>query len=245
MRGGPFCCLRPGSRYAIGAGEAADVCHNGIVMIRVGLTGGIAAGKSTVADRLSGLGAVHIDYDAIAHRITAPGGAALPAIARAFGPEALLPDGSLDRAWMARHVFGADAAPGARERLDAIEHPLIFDEARWLEANAVMASGAAGDRPLVVVHDVPLLAEVIGAMPFGFDHVATVEAPEETRIARMETSRGMTREQALDRIRHQSTREEREEIADAVIDATQTVEQMFAQVDRLYATWISEFVREA
>ncbi|NEG78336.1 dephospho-CoA kinase [Bifidobacterium avesanii] len=173
---------------------------------------------------------------------------------------------------MAEHVFGAHAASDARERLDAIEHPLIYDEARWQEANAVMAAqrdgrdaesrtdggepdgsaahGESGtwegadpdedDRPLVVVHDVPLLAEVIESMPFEFDHVVTVEAPEETRIERMEATRGMTREQAEDRIRHQSTPEEREEIADAVIDSTQPLEQMFAQVDRLYRSWIAE-----
>lgn len=236
----------------------------GVMMIRVGLTGGIAAGKSTVAARLKSLGAVHIDYDAIAHEITAPGGAALPAIAQAFGPDAVKTDGSLDRAWMAEHVFGSGAAPDARERLDAIEHPLIYDEARWQEANAVMAAerdgggasdcdefdgialddaadlGGTADRPLVVVHDVPLLAEVIESMPFDFDHVVTVEAPEETRITRMEQTRGMTREQARDRIRHQSTREEREKIADAVVDSTQPLEQMFAQVDRLYAGWTAE-----
>ncbi|NMM99552.1 dephospho-CoA kinase [Bifidobacterium sp. DSM 109958] len=208
----------------------------GVMMIRVGLTGGIAAGKSTVAARLRELGAAHIDYDAIAHEITAPGGAALPRIAEAFGPDALGEDGSLDRAWMAEHVFGADAAPDARERLDAIEHPLIYDEARWREANAVMA---AGDRPIVVVHDVPLLAEVLDAMPFEFDSIVTVEAPEDVRVVRMETSRGMTRQQAEDRIRHQSTREEREEIANVVVDSTQPLEQMFAQVDRLYADWIA------
>lgn len=215
----------------------------GVMMIRVGLTGGIAAGKSTVAARLKALGAVRIDYDAIAHEITAPGGAALSAIAREFGSDALGPDGSLNRAWMAEHVFGAEAATDARERLDAIEHPLIYDEARWQEVNAVMAAerrGGEGDRTLVVVHDIPLLAEVIESMPFGFDHVVTVEAPEETRIARMEQTRGMTREQAEDRIRHQSTPEERRKIADAVIDSTQPLEQMFAQVDRLYAGWMAE-----
>ncbi|MBT1178324.1 dephospho-CoA kinase [Bifidobacterium vespertilionis] len=220
------------------------------MMIRIGLTGGIAAGKSTVAARLRELGAAHIDYDAIAHRITAHGGAALPAIARAFGPEALNADGSLNRAWMAEHVFGAGAAPDARERLDAIEHPLIYDEARWDEANAVAgaernAEEADKGRPLVVVHDVPLLAEVMETLPFDFDHVVTVEAPEDVRVARMEGSRGMTRQEALDRIRHQSSREEREEIADEVIDSTQPLEQMFAQVDRLYASWINECVREA
>ncbi|WP_236034376.1 dephospho-CoA kinase [Bifidobacterium saguinibicoloris] len=213
-------------------------------MIRIGLTGGIAAGKSTVAARLRELGAVHIDYDAIAHAITAPGGAALPAIVRAFGADAIAADGALDRAWMAAHVFGAEAAPGARERLDAIEHPIIYDEARRWEEHAVAAARdvarESGERPIVVVHDVPLLAEVIDDIPFRFDHIVTVEAPEATRIARMERTRGMTRGQAEARIRHQSTRAEREAIADTVIDSTQPIERMFDEVDRLYAAWSAE-----
>ena len=90
------------------------------------------------------------------------------------------------------------------------------------------------------VHDVPLLAEVIGAMPFRFDHIVTVEASERTRIERMMTARGMTRRQAEDRIRHQSSRAQREAIADAVIDSEQPFEQMFDAVDMLVAQWRSE-----
>lgn len=201
-------------------------------MIRIGLTGGIAAGKSTVASRLTALGALHIDYDALARHVVEPGGAALPAIAREFGPDALNPDGTLDRAWVADRVFGRDATSGARERLDAIEHPLIYAEAACLE------NGHPGSA--VVVHDVPLLAEVIDDIPFRFDHIVTVEAPIETRVARMVSTRGMTREQAEARIRHQSTRAEREAIADVVIDSTQPLERMFDEVDRLYAAWGTE-----
>ncbi|MBT1172988.1 dephospho-CoA kinase [Bifidobacterium sp. MA2] len=198
-------------------------------VIRIGLTGGIAAGKSTVAARLAELGALHIDYDALARRVVEPGGAALPAIAREFGPDSLNPDGTMNRAWIADHVFGRDAAPGARERLDAIEHPLIYAEAARLECGHPDAA--------VVVHDVPLLAEVIGSIPFRFDCIVTVEAPVETRIARMIATRGMTRGQAEARIRHQSTCAEREAIADIVIDSTRPVERMFDEVDRLYADW--------
>ncbi|RSX56958.1 dephospho-CoA kinase [Bifidobacterium samirii] len=201
-------------------------------MIRIGLTGGIAAGKSTVSARLRELGAAIVDYDALAHAVVAPGGAALPAIVAAFGPDALTADGTLDRAWMAGHVFGAHAEPGARERLDAIEHPLIYRAAADVES--------AHPDAAVVVHDVPLLAEVIDAMPFRFDHVVTVEAPEDVRIARMTATRGMTRGQAADRIRHQSTRAERESIADAVVDSTQPLERMFEAVDRMYRQWEAE-----
>ncbi|PLS29448.1 dephospho-CoA kinase [Bifidobacterium parmae] len=210
-------------------------------MIRIGLTGGIAAGKSTVAARMREDGALHVDYDAIAHAITARGGAALEPIAREFGDAAIAADGSLDRAWMAEHVFGRGAEPGARERLDAIEHPLIYAEARRREERGVAAARDAaresGERGIVVVHDVPLLAEVIGDIPFRFDHIVTVEAPVGTRIARMAATRGMTREQAEARIRHQSTRGQREAIADVVIDSTQPLERMFEQVDRLVAEW--------
>ncbi|WP_055427041.1 dephospho-CoA kinase [Bifidobacterium aesculapii] len=199
-------------------------------MIRVGLTGGIAAGKSTVAARLGELGALHIDYDALARAVVAPGGTALHAIEREFGPHALKPDGTLDREWVAGHVFGAAAAPGARDRLDAIEHPLIYAAAAHVEREHPEAR--------VIVHDVPLLAEVIGTMPFRFDHIVTVEAPAQMRIARMTATRGMTREQAEARIRSQSTRAEREAIADTVVDSTVPLEQMFEQVDRLYARWI-------
>lgn len=200
--------------------------------LRIGLTGGIAAGKSTVSARLRDLGLTVIDYDALARAVVAPGTPGLRLIAAAFGDRAVGGDGMLDRAWMAEHVFGAGAEPGARERLDAIEHPLIYAEAQRLEREA------GGDA--IVVHDVPLLAEVVDAIPFRFDHVVTVEAPERVRIERMVATRGMTVEQAKDRIRHQSSRVEREAIADVVIDSTQTIEQMFDYVDILVARWRAE-----
>ena len=102
-------------------------------LIRVGLTGGIAAGKSTVAARMRALGVPVIDYDELARVVVAPGSAGLRRIVEEFGVRALGRDGALDRAWLAEHVFGANAAPGARERLDAIEHPLIYEEAARIE----------------------------------------------------------------------------------------------------------------
>lgn len=209
-------------------------------MLRIGLTGGIAAGKSTVAARWRELGAVHIDYDALARQVVEPGGEALPRIAEAFGPESLNPDGTLNRAWVAGHIFGRDAEPGARERLDAIEHPLIYDEARWIEANAAAAaerSETDTTRPLIVVHDVPLLAEVINTIPFDFDHIVTVEAPIDVRVERMIADRGMTSDQAEARILHQSNEEERLAIADVVVDSTRPLQDMLAQADALYRQW--------
>lgn len=204
----------------------------GVHGMRIGLTGGIAAGKSTVAARLAGLGAFLIDYDALAHAVVEPGGAALPEIVRAFGADALNADGTLNRAWMAEHVFGPSAVPGARERLDGIEHPLIYREAERMEQEEHVRHPHA-----VIVHDIPLLAEVIDSIPFRFDRIVTVEAPEETRVERMVETRGMTRRQACDRIRHQSSEAQRRAIASDVIDSSQPLEQMFEQVDRLYNQW--------
>jgi dephospho-CoA kinase len=200
-----------------------------IVMMRIGLTGGIASGKSTVAARLCELGALHIDYDALARQVVEPGGVALPRIEAEFGPDALASDGTLNRPWIAEHVFGQHAEPGARERLDAIEHPLIYAQAAIAERRHPEAK--------VIVHDVPLLAEVIGTIPFAFDHVVTVEAAESVRINRMVEQRGMSRQQAEDRIRHQPGEAQRGAIADVVIDSTRPLAEMLAQVERLYAQW--------
>lgn len=209
-------------------------------LIRVGLTGGIAAGKSTVAARMRTLGVPVIDYDELARLVVAPGGPGLERIVEAFGIEALGEDGTLDRVWMADHVFGAHAEPGARERLDAIEHPLIYDQAARIEQQLRSCDDTDVSETLLVVHDVPLLAEVVDTMPFRFDHIVTVEAAEDTRIDRMVTGRGMTREQAEGRIRHQSSRAQREAIADVVIDSEQPFEQMFDAVDTMVAQWRSE-----
>lgn len=211
------------------------------VIQRIGLTGGIAAGKSTVSAHLRNLGATVIDYDALARLIVAPGSEGLARIVDEFGPEALSASGSLNRAWMAEHVFGRNAEVGARERLDAIEHPLIYAQASRLEREACKAcanDGMSCKTTHVIVHDVPLLAEVFDSIPFHFNHVVTVEAPIAVRISRMMGERGMTREQALDRIRHQTDDATRRAIADIVIDSTQPVEQMFEVVDRLYASWM-------
>lgn len=200
--------------------------------MRIGLTGGIAAGKSTVAARLRELGALHIDYDALAHDVVRPGGVALPRIEAEFGADALNADGTLNRSWMADHVFGKDAQPDARARLDAIEHPLIYAEASLAEQLHPEAR--------IIVHDVPLLAEVIDDIPFTFDHIVTVEAPVCMRLERLVEERGMSLEQAEARIRHQSSEEERRAIADIVIDSAQPVAGMMAQVNEIYQGFLAE-----
>ena len=202
------------------------------VTIRIGLTGGIAAGKSPVAARLRELGALHIDYDALARQIVEPGGVALPRIVAEFGSDALNADGTMNRQWIADHIFGKDARTGARERLDAIEHPLIYAEAACLERKH--------PETIVIVHDIPLLAEVIDTIPFTFDHIVTVEAPVCIRLDRMIAERGMSLEQAEARIRHQSSEEERRAIADIVIDSTRPIPEMLAQVDEIYVGWLTQ-----
>lgn len=206
-----------------------------VVVIRIGLTGGIAAGKSTVSAKLCELGAVLVDYDLLARRVVEPGSIGLQRIAECFGSDVLTDQGELNRAWMAEHVFSGSDAERKRKMLDGIEHPLIYELAVQLEHEAVEA-----DRQAVVVHDIPLLAEVIGSIPFEFDHIVTVEAPEQVRVGRMMATRGMSESQAWNRVIHQSSMEQRLAIADEVIDSTQPLEQMFEHIDMLMKRWRTE-----
>ena len=195
-------------------------------MIRIGLTGGIAAGKSTVATHLRELGATLVDYDVLARKVVEPGSVGLQRIVEHFGPDAMNAQGGLNRRWMSEHVFSDPNAESERRILDDIEHPLIYDLALSEERQAVEKNPDA-----VVVHDIPLLAEVIDDIPMRFDHIVTVEAPEQTRVERMMRTRGMSEAQA---------RAARESIADAVIDSSQDVEHMFDCVDRLMEQWRKE-----
>lgn len=189
--------------------------------MRVGLTGGVASGKSTVAQLLVDLGAVLIDGDALAREVVARGTAGLAQVVAEFGPEMLTPEGDLDRPAMGRLVFGDEAA---RRRLEAITHPLIFERYAELEASA--PAGA------VVVHDIPLLAE--SGRADTFDEVLVVDAPVELQIERMVRDRGWTREEAESRIAAQATREQRLAIATYVIDNTGTVEDLRHRVTEVF-----------
>ncbi|MGQ5636870.1 MULTISPECIES: dephospho-CoA kinase [unclassified Streptomyces] len=174
-------------------------------MLKVGLTGGIGAGKSEVSRLLVEHGAVLIDADRIAREVVAPGTPGLTAVVEAFGEDVLTADGSLDRPKLGSIVF---ADPGRLAVLNRIVHPLVGARSRELE------EAAAPDA--VVVHDVPLLTEN-GLAPL-YDLVIVVDARPETQLDRLVRLRGMTEQDARARMAAQATREQRRRIADIVID---------------------------
>ena len=174
-------------------------------MLKVGLTGGIGAGKSEVSRLLVERGAVLIDADRIAREVVAPGTEGLAAVVAAFGAQVLAPDGSLDRPKLGSIVF---ADPEKLAVLNSIVHPLVGARSRELES--------AAPEDAVVVHDVPLLTE--NALAALYDVVVVVDASTETQLGRLVRLRGMTESDARARMAAQATREQRREIADVVID---------------------------
>jgi len=195
-------------------------------MLRIGLSGGIGSGKSTVAALLVERGAVLIDADQIARAVVAPGTAGLAAVFAAFGDAVRAPDDSLDRAALAGIVF---ADPGALARLEAITHPLI-----WAEAAQQFA--AAGDR--VVVHDMPLLVEK--RMSGDYHVVVIVTADETVRVRRL-VARGLPADQAYPRIRAQASDAQRRAAADLVIDNNGAAEALAEQVEVLWRSALAPF----
>lgn len=193
---------------------------------RVGLTGGIASGKSVVARELAALGAAVVDHDVLAREVVAPGTTGLAAVVAEFGDGVVTPLGELDRAELGAVVF-ADRT--ARERLNAIVHPLVRDAAHDREAEAV----ADGCR--VVVHDIPLLVET--GQAGHFDELVVVDAPPELRVQRLVDTRGMTEEQAWARLAAQADDEARVEAADVVLDGSGSVPALQEQVRALWASW--------
>lgn len=173
-------------------------------MIRIGLTGGIASGKSTVADILAECGAVIIDSDLLAREVVEPGTDGLARIVRRFG-DRVITDGRLDRAALGRIVF---SDPGARRELEAIIHPAVRSRARELEA------AAGGDA--VVVQMIPLLVET--GQQDDFDAVIVVDVPEHVQRERLMVRNGMSAEDADARIAAQATRDQRNAAATVVID---------------------------
>ena len=190
--------------------------------MRVGLTGGVGSGKTTVATILAELGATIIDGDKLAREVVEKGTPGLEQVVAAFGPEVLTPEGHLDRPRLGAVVF-EDA--DQRRRLESIVHPLIFERYAALEA-------ATGPDDLVV-HDIPLLAETGRAAEF--DAVLVVDVPDETRIERMVRDRGWTRQDAEARIAAQATREDRLAIATHVIDNAGTRDQLRERVEQVFA----------
>jgi dephospho-CoA kinase len=193
--------------------------------LRIGLTGGIGSGKSSVARVFAGAGAVLVDTDAIARALTAPGGAALPALVAEFGPAIVDADGALDRDRMRALAFGA---PAAKARLEAVLHPLIG-------AQAQREAQAAGMAP--IVFDVPLLAES-RHWRARVARVLVVDCSEATQVERVVRRSGWSAEQVRRVIAQQAAREKRRAIADAVIfNDGISLESLGAQALALWALW--------
>jgi dephospho-CoA kinase len=191
-------------------------------MLRIGLTGGIASGKSVAAHRFAWWGATVIDHDDLSRNAVAPGSAALADIAREFGGT-LIVSGELDRSALAELVFNDQEALG---RLNAIIHPYVYALADAADRQARV------DGAKVIVHDVPLLVETDQAGKF--DIVVTVAAPKRVRLARLVEGRGLSLEQAEGRIASQANDEERAALSDVVLDGSGSVVELEQQVDRFW-----------
>ena len=196
----------------------------------VGLTGGIGCGKSTVADLFAARGASIVDTDQIAHALTAPGGAAMPALVAEFGPDYATPEGALDRAKMRALVF---ADPGARARLEAILHPRIR------EATAAAALLATGSYVIFVV---PLLIES-GNWRERVTRILAIDCAETTQVARVMARNGLEESQVRAIMAAQVTREQRLAAADDVILNDAGVADLLPQVERLHAEYLAEAAR--
>jgi len=190
----------------------------------IGLTGGIASGKSVVAARLAEHGAVVVDADRVAREVVEPGTPALARIADEFGAGVIASDGSLDRAALGALIF---SSPEKREALNAITHPAV-----GIRSKQLFAAAAAADPDAIVVYDIPLLVEAGRADEF--DLIVVVNATTETRVSRMMELRGMTRDEAVHRINSQATNTERLAVADVVIDSNGTLERTLEQADALW-----------
>ncbi|WP_425953808.1 dephospho-CoA kinase [Xylanimonas sp. McL0601] len=204
-------------------------------MLRIGLTGGIAAGKSVVARRLTELGAVVVDHDQLARDAVAPGSVGLERILEAFGPGVIAPDGSLDRPALGARVF---ADENARRVLELIVHPEVRRMAAEREAAA-----AARDPRAVLVHDIPLLVETGQADHFGL--LVVVDAPASLRVERLVAARGLDEEAARARVAAQASDDERREAADVILDGTGTDDELRGQVDALWERVTAEADAEA
>jgi len=196
--------------------------------LRIGLTGGVASGKSTVASALRAHGAAIVDADAVAREVVRPGGPAYQGIVDAFGPSVVGPDGALDRKALGARIFADEAA---RRRLNALTHPHIRRHMTD-EAARLAASG-----PPVIVFDIPLLLDTTDGRDLALDGIVVVYADPETRVRRMITRDGLSDEEARRRLAAQVRLEDKVPRADWVIDNSRTPEETRAQVDGLWRTW--------
>jgi dephospho-CoA kinase len=197
--------------------------------LAIGLTGGIGSGKSTVARLLVQRGATLVDTDAIARSLTAPGGAALPALQAVFGPDIVDASGALDRARMRALAFGT---PEAKARLEAVLHPMI---GRQAQQEAAQARAAAVP---MIVFDVPLLTES-SHWRARCERILVVDCSEDTQVQRVMSRSGWPREQVLSVIAQQATRAQRRRMADAVIcNDGLDLEQLAREVHGLWRCWM-------
>ena len=190
-------------------------------MYLIGLTGGIAAGKSTVAKRWAEHGALEIDADQVARDVVEPGTVGLGRVVEAFGSDVLTADGELDRKQLAMQIF-SDA--GKRELLNSILHPLIKQRTKQLLSELPAES--------IVVYNVPLLVEA--AVDHPFDLVVTVEAPEEEQLRRLIETRGLTESEARSRISAQAKPIERAARADRILNSNQDINLLLRDTDALW-----------
>jgi len=194
-------------------------------MILVGLTGGVACGKSSVARLFQDCGAILIDADSLARAVVEPGKPAFKAIVKSFGRKILAPDGTLNRAALGKIVF---ASPAKLKKLGAIVHPRVARE------QAKMTRAIAEQEPqAVVIYDAPVLIEA-GAHK-RMDKILVVKADEQTQIKRLHNRNHLSKTEALRRIKIQMSLEKKIKLADYVIDGTLSYEQTKHEVQRLYA----------
>ena len=198
-------------------------------MIRVGLTGGIAAGKSVASRAFMDRGIRVIDYDVLSREAVAPGTSGLAAIVEIFGEEILNEDGTMNRSRVAKLVFGDDDE--AREQLEDIIHPRVIAEGHRIDREAERE----GEK--IIVHAIPLLVEAAG--PEAFDTVIVVDAPPEVRVSRLVESRKMDEDEAWGRINAQTDDDVRLAAADVVFDGSGTPENLTRQVDE----WLDDVLR--
>lgn len=196
--------------------------------LRIGLTGGVASGKSAVAAVLRARGAAIVDADTIARDVVRPGETAYRGIVEAFGPSVVAPDGALDRKALAARIFAEEAA---RRRLNALTHPHI--RRRMADEAARLASSA---ETAVIVFDIPLLLDTTDGRDLDLDGIVVVYADSETRVRRLIARDGMPEDEARRRLAAQVPLEDKVKRADWVIDNSGTAEDTRAQVERLWRT---------
>ncbi|TCD54599.1 dephospho-CoA kinase [Alloscardovia theropitheci] len=203
--------------------------------MRIGITGGIAAGKSTVSKHLISRGYNVIDYDQLAREIVLPHSPIVKQIEEEFGSHSVNEDGTVNRLWLAHNVFTDD---NKRHHINDIMHPAVYALAVQKERDIITQNPDAR----MIFHDIPLLIETLDIAKkngFVFDHIMTIEADDDIRIQRMIETRGMAKAEARARIDAQLTREQREATADVVIDSNLNVKDMLSIVDNTLENWLT------